>query len=67
MLLSLLLAYLAGAAPASALTGPSLERRGPQTAAVCGPAFTWADNSNDISPCYLVAVVLGACQGGSKS
>ncbi|EDR00709.1 uncharacterized protein LACBIDRAFT_313149 [Laccaria bicolor S238N-H82] len=65
MLLSLLLAYSAGAAPASALIGRSLERRGPQTAAVCSTDFTWADNSKGVSPCLLAAVVLGACQGGN--
>lgn len=65
MLFSLLLAYFAGISPVVALTGRTLERRGPQTSAVCSVDFLWADNSEGVSPCLLAAVVIGACQGGS--
>lgn len=42
-----------------------LTTRSAQTTAVCDPSFSWADNSQNASPCLLAADVLGACAGGS--
>ena len=45
----------------------ALEKRSFQTEAVCLSDYSWVDNTKDVSPCYLVAVVLGSCAGNSES
>jgi len=41
------------------------EKREVQSLATCLPTYSWEDNSNDVSPCDLAAVVVGACQGNN--
>ena len=64
---------LAFAAVAATLSAPhclgavlAVEKRTFQSLAICLSDYSWEDNRNDISPCYLAAVVLGSCQGYSE-
>ncbi|KAK0506670.1 hypothetical protein EDD18DRAFT_1097917 [Armillaria luteobubalina] len=41
----------------------ALVSRGPQSNATCTSDYTWADNAEELSPCYVLAYVLTPCIG----
>ena len=62
---------LAFATVAATLLAPhcvsALEKPSVQSAATCLPNYSWMDNLRGDSPCYLMGVVWGSCQGNSES
>lgn len=59
-----IIASLSNVVTAMRLEG--LERRAPQTNAICSAEYAWADNSKKRSPCMMAAEVLAPCNGGSE-
>ncbi|KAJ7073474.1 hypothetical protein B0H15DRAFT_61617 [Mycena belliarum] len=43
----------------------TMDKRSEQTQAKCSPDFSWADNSQGLSPCLLTAFVWGSCFTGN--